>query len=66
MLQKGLVGLCAEKRLAGADRLRELDRLQTATIEKEGKRNPTRTHVEGQVDAAFQAANIAPRETWHD
>ena len=39
--------------------LRNLDRLQQAVIEKDGKRIVTRTHVEGMVGRVFQAAGIA-------
>ncbi|RWO23233.1 MAG: hypothetical protein EOS10_33850 [Mesorhizobium sp.] len=33
--------------------------LQEATIEKDGKRITTRTHVKGQVGSVFQAAGVA-------
>ena len=39
--------------------LRDLDRLQEATIEKDGKRIVTRTAVSGQVGSVFQAAGVA-------
>lgn len=39
--------------------MRDLDRLQEATIEKDGKRVTTRTGVTGQVGSAFQAAGVA-------
>ena len=41
------------------DLLRDLDRLQEATIEKDGKRITTRTAVAGQVGRVFQAAGVA-------
>lgn len=61
MLQKELADRC---RAAGltvewADLLRDLDRLQEATIEKDGKRITTRTAVTGQVGRVFQAVGIA-------
>ena len=60
-LQKELTDLCAKKGLVleWADLLRDLDRLQEATIEKDGKRVTTRTYVTGQVGSAFQAAGVA-------
>jgi len=60
-LQKELTDLCARKGLVleWADLLRDLDRLQEATIEKDGKRITTRTYVTGQVGSAFQAAGVA-------
>jgi hypothetical protein len=42
-----------------ADLLRDLDRLQEATIDKDGKRITTRTAVTGQVGRVFQAAGVA-------
>ena len=39
--------------------LRDLDRLQAATIDQDGKRLTTRTAVTGQVGRVFQAAGIA-------
>lgn len=61
MLQKELTDLCAAKGLTleWADLLRDLDRLQEATVEKDGKRVVTRTAVAGQVGSVFQAAGIA-------
>ncbi len=61
VLQKELADRC---RTAGvvvewADLLRDLDRLQEATIEKDGKRMTTRTAVSGQVGRIFQAAGVA-------
>ena len=48
------------------DLIRDLDRLQEATIEKDGKRVITRTHVSGQVGRVFQAAGIALPPNWHE
>jgi hypothetical protein len=61
MLQKELADLCQSHGLiiGWADLLRDLDRLQEATIEKDGKRITTRTAVAGQVGSVFQAAGIA-------
>jgi hypothetical protein len=61
MLQKELTDLCQRHGLVieWADLLRDLDRLQEATIEKDGKRITTRTAVAGQVGSVFQAAGIA-------
>jgi transposase len=61
VLQKELADRC---RAAGltvewADLLRDLDRLQEATIDKDGKRITTRTAVTGQVGRVFQATGIA-------
>ena len=44
---------------AGIVGIRNLDRLQQATIEKDGKTITTRTHVTGQVGPVFQAVGIA-------
>ena len=70
VLQKELGDRCAA---AGAavewdDLIRDLDRLQQATIEKDGKRITTRTHVEGQIGKVFRAAGIAlpPNAREHD
>ena len=51
VLQKALADLCRshEVSVEWDDLIRDLDRLQEATIEKDGKRITTRTHVEGQV-----------------
>lgn len=38
--------------------LRDLDRLQEATIEKDDRVVTTRTHVSGQVGMIFKAASI--------
>jgi hypothetical protein len=43
-----------------------LDRLQEATIEKDGKRITTRTAVAGQVGSVFQAAGIALPPNLHE
>ncbi|RWA78092.1 MAG: IS1634 family transposase [Mesorhizobium sp.] len=61
LLQKELADLCAAKGFSveWGDLLRDLDRLQEATIEKDGKRITTRTHVKGQVGSVFQAAGVA-------
>lgn len=61
VLHKELADRC---RTAGvvvewADLLRDLDRLQQATIDKDGKRITTRTAVTGQVGRVFQAAGVA-------
>jgi transposase len=61
VLQKELADRC---RAAGfavewSKLLRDLDRLQEATIEKDGKRITTRTAVTGQVGRVFQAAGVA-------
>jgi hypothetical protein len=39
--------------------MRDLDRLQEATIEKDGKRITTRTPVAGQVGHVFKAVGVA-------
>ena len=61
LLQKELADRCRAAGLAveWADLLRDLDRLQQATIEKDGKRITTRTAVAGQVGRVFQATGIA-------
>jgi hypothetical protein len=61
MHKEELTDLCTKKGLAleWADLLRDLDRLQEATIEKDGKRVTTRTYVTGQVGSVFQAAGVA-------
>ena len=61
LLHKHLADRC---RAAGvtvewADLLRDLDRLQEATIDKDDKRITTRTPVAGQVGRVFQAAGVA-------
>ncbi len=61
VLQKELADRCRTAGVAveWADLLRDLDRLQQATIEKDGKRITTRTAVTGDVGRVFQAAGIA-------
>ncbi len=61
VLQKELADRCQDAGLAieWADLLRDLDRLQHATIDKDGKRITLRTAVAGQVGRVFQAAGIA-------
>ncbi len=61
VLQKELADRCraADLTVEWYDLIRDLDRLQEATIEKDGKRVTTRTHVSGQVGKVFQAAGIA-------
>ena len=61
MLQKELADLCHSHGLVieWADLLRDLDRLQEATIENDGKAITTRTAVAGQLSSVFQAAGIA-------
>lgn len=61
LLRKELQERCAAAGLKPewSDLLRDLDRLQDATIEKDGKQITTRTAVEGQVGRVFQAAGVA-------
>ncbi len=61
VLQKEFDSLCRAKAIEveWADLIRDLDRLQEATIEKDGKRITTRTQVAGQVGLVFQAAGVA-------
>jgi len=68
MLQKELADLCHSHGLVieWADLLRDLDRLQEATIEKDGKRITTRTAVAGQVGRVFQAAGVALPPNLHE
>jgi hypothetical protein len=68
MLQKELADLCLSRGLVveWADLLRDLDRLQEATIEKDGKRITTRTAVAGQVGSVFQAAGTALPPNLHE
>jgi hypothetical protein len=68
MLQKELADLCHSHGLVieWADLLRDLDRLQEATIAKDGKRITTRTAVAGQVGRAFQAAGVALPPNLHE
>ena len=68
VLQKELADLCQSHGLVveWADLLRDLDRLQDATIEKDGKGITTRTAVAGQVGRVFQAAGIALPPNLHE
>ena len=68
MLQKELADLCHSHGLVveWTDLLRDLDRLQEATIDKDGKRITTRTAVTGQVGSVFQAAGIALPPNLHE
>ena len=61
VLAKELTRLCDAKGLKPEWQplLNDLDRLQQATIEKDGKMITTRTHVTGQVGPVFQAVGIA-------
>jgi hypothetical protein len=61
VLAKELTRLCEAKDLTPEWQplLNDLDRLQQATIEKDGKAITTRTHVTGQVGNVFKAAGIA-------
>jgi Transposase DDE domain len=61
VLAKELTRLCDAKGLKPEWQplLNDLDRLQQATIEKDGKAITTRTHVTGQVGPVFQAVGIA-------
>ena len=61
LLQKELADRCraADITLEWGDLLRDLDRLQQTTIEKDGKRITTRTAVTGQVGRVFQAVGVA-------
>jgi transposase len=60
-LAKELTRLCEDKGLKPEWQplLNDLDRLQQATIEKDGKVITTRTHVTGEVGNVFKAAGIA-------
>jgi hypothetical protein len=60
-LAKELTRLCQEKGLQPEWQplLNDLDRLQEASIEKDGKVITTRTHVSGQVGNVFKATGIA-------
>lgn len=68
MLQKELADLCHSHGLVieWADLLRDLDRLQEAAIEKDGKSITTRTAVAGQVGRVFQAAGVALPPNLHE
>jgi hypothetical protein len=61
VVQKELADCCraAGLTIEWSTLLRDLDRLQEATIEKDGKRITTRTAVTGQVGRVFQAAGVA-------
>jgi Transposase DDE domain len=60
-LAKELMRRCQEKGLKPEWQplLNDLDRLQQATIEKDGKAITTRTHVTGQVGNVFKAVGVA-------
>ena len=68
VLQKELADLCriADVTVEWDDLIHGLDRLQEATIEKDGKRATTRTHVEGQMGRVFQVAGIALPPNWRE
>ena len=68
VLQKELADLCrsADVTVEWDDLIRDLDRLQEATIEKDGKRVTTRTYVEGQLGRVFQAAGVALPSNWRE
>ena len=68
VLQNELADRCraAEVTVEWDDPIRDLDRLQEATIEKDGKRVTTRTHVEGLVGRIFQAAGVALPSNWRE
>ncbi len=61
MLQKELDRRCRAKGVTveWADLIRDLDRLQAATIEQDGKRIILRTPVAGQVGQVFKAVGVA-------
>ena len=60
-LAKELTRLCQDKGFQPEWQplLNDLDRLQQATIETDGKVITTRTHVSGEVGNVFKAAGIA-------
>lgn len=68
MLQKELADLCHSRGLVikWADLLRDLDRLQEAIIEKDGKRITARTAVAGRVGSVFQAAGVTLPPNLHE
>ena len=68
MVQKELADLCRSHGLVieWADLLRDLNRFQEATIEKDGQRSITRTAVAGQVGGVFQTAGIALPPNLHE
>ncbi|TGY90630.1 IS1634 family transposase [Marinicauda algicola] len=61
VLQKELTDRCRAAGLTPewADLIRDLDRLQEATIEQDGKRVVTRTAVAGEIGRVFQAVGVA-------
>ena len=61
VLAKELMHLCADKGLRPEWQplLNDLDRLQQATIEKDGRSITTRTPVAGDVGNVFKAAGVA-------
>ena len=68
VLSKERAQLCVQKHIdiEWGDLLRDLDRLQRATIEKGGKQIVTRTHVTGEVGAIFKAAGVALPQNMRD
>ena len=68
MLQKELTDLGRSHGLVieWADLLRDRDRLQEATIEKDGRAITARTAVSGQVGSVFHAAGIALPPNLHE
>jgi transposase len=68
ILKKELADRCTAAGLSieWADLLRDLDRLQTATIEHDGKRITTRTQVDGQVGSVFKAAKVGLPVNFHE
>ena len=68
VLQKELADRCraADVTVAWDDLIRDLDRLQEATIEKDGKRVTTRTHVSGKGGSIFQAVGVALPPNWRE
>lgn len=68
VLAKELTRLCEARGLKPEWQrlLNDLDRLQQATIEKDGKVITTRTHVSGQVGNVFRAAGIALPANFRD
>lgn len=68
VLAKELTRLCEARGLKPEWQrlLNDLDRLQQATIEKDGRVITTRTHVNGQVGNVFKAAGIALPANFRD
>ena len=68
VLQIELADLCGshEVSVEWDDLVRDLDRLQKASIEKNGKRVTMRTPVSGRVWPVFQAADIALPPNWRE